>query len=217
MGRKARVSREGVLAAAREAFAERGYDATTLAAIAARIGVSPAALLRHAPSKAALFQAAMADEAPPPGTRLPMDFLAAAGGDAEPREVLRRLAETAIPFIESQIAGNIARWMFEKSAEPVPRLPFDPSSKTSPPQRVLAMLEDYLRRAGRAGKVEVRDPRAAALAFMGTMNAYVFFHRVLKIVDPPLPLDRYLETVLDVWEMGAIRRPARRRPARRKR
>ncbi len=215
MGRRARVSRDDVLGAAREAFAERGYDATTLAAIAARIGVSPAALLRHAPSKAALFQAAMADQAPPPGARLPMDFLAAARADADPREVLRRLAETAIPFIESQIAGNIARFMFEKSAEPV--LPFDPSSKNSPPQRVLAMLEDYLRRAARAGKVEVRDPRAAALAFMGTMNAWVFFHRVLKIVDPPLPLDRYLETVLDVWEKGAIRRPARRPPARRKR
>jgi AcrR family transcriptional regulator len=219
MGRRARVTREEVLAAARDAFAERGYEATTLAAIAARVGLSPAALLRHAPGKEALFQAAMADVEAAPGAAPPVAFLATADAAADdPREVLGRLARAVIPFIEAQIAGNIARWMFEKSGERVLRLPFDPSSKASPPQRVFAMLEDYLRRAHRAGRVDVRDPRAAALAFMGTMNAYVFFHRIMKIVDPPLPLDRYLETVLDVWAKGAIRgrAPGRRPPRRQK-
>ena len=215
MGRKARVTRDEVLAAARDAFADRGYEATTLAAIAARVGVSPAALLRHAPSKGALFEAAMAS--PPGAGPLPMDFLAGAGAGDDPRAVLRRLATTAIPFIEAQISGTIARFMYERSGNPVIELPFDPSSKSSPPQRVLVMLEDYLRRATRAGRVRVRDPRAAAVAFMGTMNAYVFFHLVMKIIDPPLSLERYVDTVLDIWERGAVRddRPARRAPARR--
>ena len=44
-----------MLAAAVEAFAERGYHATTTRDIAARVGLSPAALYVHYPSKAALL------------------------------------------------------------------------------------------------------------------------------------------------------------------
>ena len=59
MGRTARVRREDVLAAARREFLEGGYVGTTLAQIGARVGVSPAALLRHAPTKQSLFDQAM--------------------------------------------------------------------------------------------------------------------------------------------------------------
>src|ERR1700736_2985362 len=114
MGRPARVTREEVLKAARDAFAARGYDGTTLAAIAARLGVSPAALLRHAPSKAALFTAAMA-ASPAADRSFPMAFLAEADV-ARPRQVLRQLARTAIPFIEVQMSESIACWMYDKSA-----------------------------------------------------------------------------------------------------
>ena len=114
MGRPARVTRTQVLKAAREAFAAGGYDGTTLATIAGRLGLSPAALLRHAPSKAALFAAAMAE--PPAAERpFPMAFMAEAD-PARPREVLRELARTAIPFIEAQISEAIACWMYAKNA-----------------------------------------------------------------------------------------------------
>lgn len=209
MGRPARVTRDEVMRAAREAFAERGYEGTTLTAIAARVGLSPAALLRHAPSKHALFAAAMSSREGS-GREFLMAFLAEVDAAAEdPREVLRRLAETVIPFIEGEMGENIARWMYAKTVESrrTLRLPFDPRSKSNPPRRVLVLLEDYLRRASRAGRVRVRDPRAAALAFMGSMNAYIFFHRVLNIVDPPVPLDRYLDTILEIWTRGAIGRP----------
>src|SRR2546428_7820305 len=110
MGRPARVTREDVLRAAREAFAGRGYDGTTLAAIAARLDVSPAALLRHAPTKADLFAAAMAsgDEQEP----FPMAFLAEVdAATTDPRDVLRRLAHVAIPYLEARIGQSIAIWM----------------------------------------------------------------------------------------------------------
>jgi hypothetical protein len=35
------------------------------------------------------------------------------------------------------------------------------------------------------------------------MQSYVFFHRVLRI-QPPIPLDTYLETVLAIWKNGAL-------------
>jgi AcrR family transcriptional regulator len=215
MGRPARVSRADVLRAAREAFAERGFAGTTLADIAGRIRVSPAALLRHAASKADLFAAAMASssEAEP----FPMAFLAEVDAGEDPKKVLRHLAEVAIPYLEKGLGQTIAVWMHAKTAglARTIRLPFDPRAKDSPPRRVVVLLEDYLRRATRAGRIEVRNPRAAALTFMGSLNAYVFFHQVLRIMDPPLRLDDYLDTVMDVWARGAIRpRPARRKARR---
>jgi AcrR family transcriptional regulator len=41
MGRRPKVTREEVLATARQVFAERGFEGTTLAAIASRLDVSP--------------------------------------------------------------------------------------------------------------------------------------------------------------------------------
>jgi AcrR family transcriptional regulator len=212
MGRPAKASREAVLRAAREAFAERGFDGTTLADISARVGVSPAALLRHAPTKEALFSEAMSarvDDLPP------IEFLAQAHGDEDPAEVLRRLAFAVVPFLEAELGENIARWMRAKTREEARtiRLPFDPRQRPTPPARALAALEDYLRRASRAGRLEVRDARAAALAFLGSLNAYVFFHRVMRIADPPVPLRRYVDTLIEVWTRGAIR-PSRRAPRR---
>src|SRR5437867_11713013 len=104
MGRPERVTREQVLAGARRAFAERGSAGTTLANIGARVGVSPAALLRHAPSKKALFALAMESE--PAGQALPTDFLASISLSQDPARVLRRVAREFIPFIEQKMGEN---------------------------------------------------------------------------------------------------------------
>lgn len=222
MGRRPLRSRQEVLAAARAVFAERGYEGATLAAIARRVGLSPAALLRHAPNKEALFAAAMA---PVEGDLpLPMDELARVPADADPRRVLRRLGEAFVPFIEARLGEVIAAWLRARShgdadvAEGLPArlLPFDPRQSPNPPQRAVALLENYLRRAARAGRVRVRDPRAAALAFVGSLHSYVFLHRLVRVFDPPLPLPVFLDTLLDVWTTGAIR-PAKTRSAQRKR
>src|SRR5258706_312096 len=50
MGRRPLISRDEVLQAARAAFAERGFDGTTLASIAKRLGVSAAARLHGVPA-----------------------------------------------------------------------------------------------------------------------------------------------------------------------
>lgn len=212
MGRRPKVTREEVLKTARDVFIERGFTAATLAAIAARLDVSPAALLRHAPTKEGLYAAAMASG--PGDFPLPMEFLAEVPGDSDTRKVLRRIAEAFIPFAEQKLTEHVSHWMrgMEEGGE-APRgfpLPFDPSVRPTPPQRGLTLVADYLRRAAKAGRVKVRNPRAAALAFMGSLHAYVFLNRVLKIADPPIPLDTYLDTLLEVWSRGAILEPKRK-------
>ena len=55
MGARADRTRERLLTAALELFAERGYDATTAGEIAARAGVTEMTFFRHFPSKASLL------------------------------------------------------------------------------------------------------------------------------------------------------------------
>jgi hypothetical protein len=147
-----------------------------------------------------------------PGDELPpIEFVAHARGDEDPARILRRVAFAVVPFIEAKLGENIARWLRAKTPDEARtiKLPFDPRKQPSPPARALALLEDYFRRASRARRLEVRDPRAAALAFLGSLNAYVFLHRVMRIADPPVPLPRYVDTLIQIWKHGAIRTPAR--------
>ena len=59
------LTRERILAAAREAFAESGYDATSMRRIAAAAGVDPALLHHHFGTKEQLFLAALRAPADP--------------------------------------------------------------------------------------------------------------------------------------------------------
>ena len=132
MGRPERVTRDQVLKAAREAFADRGFEATTLASIGRRIGVSPAAILRHAPTKAALFAAAI--EAGYADDALPSAFLEECDGTENPLLVLRRFASSLVPFIEGRMGETIATWMRLRSAGPVTRCGSRSTRAGAPPR-----------------------------------------------------------------------------------
>ena len=203
MGRTARVNRDQVLSAAREAFVERGYEGATLSDIAGRVGVSPAALLRHAPTKRDLFVACMGEGEP---EAMPFEFLEQMDGSEDPRIVLRRAAEALIPFLEAKMRQIVARWVYFKTVPGVGRmpLPFDPQARPTPPQKNLKYLEGYMRRAARRGTLRVRDPRTAAMAYLATLHSYIFLQHVMEILEDPMPLEQYLETVLDIWTSGAI-------------
>jgi AcrR family transcriptional regulator len=218
MGRTPRVTRDQVLTAARETFVEHGFAGATLAEIGSRLSISPAALLRHAPTKEALFLAAMGQPEP---DLIPLEFLEEYDGTEDPRTVLRRVGEVFIPFLESRIRGLVARWVYFKRApegafKHVPGvgkipLPFDPSQRPTPPQRNFRFLEDYLRRAGRRGRIHVEDYRAAALAFLATLHSYVFMQQVMQILEEPLSVPDYLDTVVDVWANGIVNEGSRSR------
>lgn len=200
------MDRETVLAAARELFGERGFEGTTLAAIAARVGLSPAALLRHAPTKQGLFEAAFSS--PDAEFPLPIEFLAEVdAASASPVRVLRRVGEAFVPFFERILGQTFTLWMRTNAlvADAPDRVPllFDRGRRPTPPERALALVESYFRRATKAGKLRLRDPRAAAIAFLGSLQAYVLLHRVARAVDPPLPLPRYLDTLIDAWVRGS--------------
>ena len=211
MGRTPLVTREQVLSAARETFVERGYEGSTLSAIGARLGVSAAALLRHAPTKRDLFLACMGGS--DKDDMLPLAFLEQESGEGDPAAVLRRVAETMVPFLEEKLRATMARFVYFKAVSGVGKvpLPFDPGVRPTPPQRNLKFLEGFFLRAVRHGRLRVSNPRAAALSFLATIHSFVFMQAVLQVLEKPLPLPEYVDTVLEVWTHGAIA-PAAKKP-----
>jgi AcrR family transcriptional regulator len=198
MGRPPRIRREQLLETARGVFAVKGFEGTTLADIAAELGVTPAAVLRYVDSKQELFQLAMRSR-----VTAPPDFilsLASVDPHTDPRVVLRGIADRFVPFVENVIAEHIAIYMHGKSTSLT--VPFDTDAVESPPRRGLAIVSDYFRRAMDAGVIRRSDPRAAALLFMGSLQSYVFMHHVLKV--PRYPLDRYIDALVALWSDGAI-------------
>ena len=203
MGRPPTISRDQLLAVAQRVFAAKGFDAATLADIAGELKITPAAVLRHVPSKHALFAAAMHLPTEPPAFIIELATIDAAATD--PRDVLRGIAEQFIPFARQILAQNVAVFMYARALAKNPN---------SPPRRGIKIVEDYFRRAAAAGVIRIDDPRAAARLFMGSIHSYVFLHHVLNI--PPYPVDAYIDALIDLWTHGGIRadRKNKRRPVR---
>src|SRR5437762_1978622 len=198
MGRPPTITRDLLLDTASRVFGAKGFRDATLADIAGELGVTPAALLRHVESKQELFLQAMTG-----GGRLPAVIADLEHLDArsDPRIVLRRIAEKFIPFAEKVVGMNIAAYMHAQTSFVVP---FDTRSADSPPRRGLRIVEGYFRRAAEAGVIRIRDPRAAALLFIGSLQSYVFLHKVLNVV-PLYPLGDYVDALIDLWSHGGIR------------
>ncbi|MFI2712589.1 TetR family transcriptional regulator [Micromonospora sp. NPDC018662] len=91
-------TREAILAAARDAFAERGFDATTIRAVAAAAGVDPALVHHYFGAKEDLFRAAMAFPVDP--ARLLPTVLA--GG---PEGIGERLVRTFLEVWDSPVGA----------------------------------------------------------------------------------------------------------------
>lgn len=203
MGRPRQVTEEKLLETARGCFARGGYDGTTLDDIAGQLGVTAAALLRRAGSKNQLFLQSMCS---PREQELPASILALSNleSEAEPAVVLRHLAENVIPFLEQKIQQNIVLMMHLASDRgQTVKLPFPPG-ETSQPAQALAYLETYFRKLRRRGVLKLTNPRAAALLFMGALQSYVFFHRVMRVASPPFPVSKFVSELIQLWLEGGI-------------
>lgn len=208
MGRPPQITKQQVLQTAREEFAQRGFDGVTLEQIGSRLGVSAAAILRYAPSKDALFRNAMST--PELIGEWPFDFLTQLSGSEDPKLILRRLAKQLIPFLEARMGEGIALWLHagRKSKEGI-GISLPPGTQPFR-ERLFKDVGDYFSRAAKAGRMKIKDPQLSALAFLGSLHSYAFLHRVLG-ANPRIPLDRYLDSLLDVWTRGAISTRRRRR------
>ncbi|MEB3034154.1 TetR/AcrR family transcriptional regulator [[Mycobacterium] nativiensis] len=109
VGRRPKDRKTQIARAAAEAFSELGYHAVSMDAIAAKVGVSPAALYRHYSGKYDLFRDAVLalGQQLVDGT----DFVDAQPHDVEPAATLQQLVHALIDLtLLNRKAGGLYRW-----------------------------------------------------------------------------------------------------------
>jgi AcrR family transcriptional regulator len=173
------ATRDRILAAARELFAAHGFKGTTTAAIARQARVNEALIFRHFPAKrdlyAAILRAKLEDE------KLAGILEAAGCREIPPDEALRlvgrRFIESADPvflrlYYHSALEGHaLAAEFYDHFV-----------------RRLLALVEELIRRGVREGRFRDRDPAIAAQAFTGMLRSYcltreLFPHHALPTED----------------------------------
>ncbi|MDN2499905.1 TetR/AcrR family transcriptional regulator [Nocardia nova] len=183
-----------LLDAAADVFIERGYAATTVAAITARAGVSRATLYVYFASKDEIFHAL--------ATRVRDEFLAAQEpelADSDPREMLRATIES---FAEAvQHAGPLLRLIEERGA-------VDPeigelAAEIS--ERPIRRFARYLDREHRAGTV---TPAAPVRVVAETVGYALTSGMLARRADPPPERARYLAEMRQIAETLLGLRPA---------
>lgn len=159
------ASRRIVLAAI-DAFAERGYHATTTRDIALRAGLSPAALYVHHPSKAALLalisrighdRALALVEQADAGTSEPTT-------SAGTRDPVQRLHDVVLRFVEWHAEHHrVARVVqYELAALP----PDDWAAVTDRRRRIESVVTAILQAGTEQGRMDVDEPRRVARAIL---------------------------------------------------
>jgi len=147
-------------------FHERGYEGTTIPAIAERAGVAQGTLYNYFPSKEKLlFACARAG-----GT--PGAIFAHLRSDVGRRPVDELLEEAAvgvIGFWELRLPSVLMRAAGPLAADR-PGVEF--------PRRALETVRDYFAAEIREGRVRDADPETLAWGFLGGLFYYAFFDRV---------------------------------------
>ncbi|MBN2718043.1 MAG: TetR/AcrR family transcriptional regulator [Deltaproteobacteria bacterium] len=180
MVRPKKISDEDVLEVARDCFLEKGPQVSTLE-IAARIGLSQAALFKRFKTKEDLFLAALASKAIFSKVMDLLSWLAThpKQGDFRPQleEMLTRLWNMLVELLPRIIALHNQRSVI------APEKIFG-AMKNPPPVRVLAGIKKFILRAQENGQIR-SDLSAEILAMnlMGAMQGRVFFSRILSQSD----------------------------------
>ncbi|MBE7426621.1 MAG: TetR/AcrR family transcriptional regulator [Ideonella sp.] len=159
------AKREAILDTAAQVFMELGYGRTSMSEIAARLGGSKATLYSYFPSKEQLFfevvQFKVGAEVGPAFQELPSLV------QEDPRALLTRLGERLLAAITAPEAIAVRRMVIAEALKSDIGRQF----WTHGPQQVLDSVAAYLAGATQAGRLEVKNPPAAAqhvLALFGS-------------------------------------------------
>jgi TetR/AcrR family transcriptional repressor of mexJK operon len=176
------VKEQHLLAAAREAFMELGYAATSMDEVAKRARASKTTLYSRFPSKEALFSAAISAEC---ARQMPMDASELAGLPVE--EALRRIGRRFVDLIFSEAAMRVERIVTGEAAN-FPEVA--EAFYRSGPQRVTNAVADYFAGATARGELALADPLFAAGQFLMGLKGKAHCEMSLCRCPPPTPEER---------------------------
>lgn len=135
MGRREKIDRQTLLAHARAVFTERGAAGTTKQ-IAARAGISEAAIFKRYATKAELFLAAMMPEDADPDNIVDMD-------NAEPRAALRQSAHNLLIYFRKVVPTALQLSMHPDSSVQTVAAQFRPKDIPAIAHQFLALIDKH--------------------------------------------------------------------------
>jgi AcrR family transcriptional regulator len=157
-GRPSQGAREALLEAARELFAERGYEDVSTSEILARSGVSKGAMYHHFPSKLELFEAVYIG--------LEDDLIQRLGQDLQPGTPLQQLRAGGRAYLRESARGGPWAEINLKQARQV--LGVERWRRLAS-ERGLAVIEWQLAAAIEAGELPAMDAGDAAAIYVAAM------------------------------------------------
>jgi AcrR family transcriptional regulator len=177
---------ERVLTAAKQQFIECGFERASLDSIAQASGVSKVTIYSYFPSKAELFQAAVAH-------RIERAF---AGADwdqldpTKPRDALMRIGRLFLAIVRSPDVIATHRTLYGAiGAERTAAETFYEAGPTA----LVHSVARYLKAADRAGSLRVRDPKMAAEQYL---SLYLGLGHIRGLLGLDLPAAREDESHL---------------------
>jgi AcrR family transcriptional regulator len=192
--RRAQILREAITC-----FAELGFRGTTIRELAARVGISEAALYRYFDSKEALYAAIIDQKMAAVDIVSVLAPVASRGDDRAfflglAREILARVESDPsflrILYFSALEGHSLANPFFETHVK-----------------RLREFLTDYIQRRIDDGDFAAVDPVIASRAFLGMVFDHLNVRLVLGQADAyPQPLDVVAETFVSIFLEGMRRR-----------
>lgn len=164
--------RAAILEAAKNLFLTRGYEGTSMDAVAAEAGVSKLTVYSHFGDKDTLFKAAVQSKCE---RQMPEELFHSPPGTPI-REAMLAIARGFHNLIHSPEAIDLHRMMVASAGQSthLAELFFEAG-----PKRTLESLESFLREAICAGTLEVDDPARAAGHFLVLLKGLNHMRRLV--------------------------------------
>lgn len=177
MRTKSETRRQAIVETAAEAFRERGFDATSMSDIAARVGGSKATLYSYFPSKESLFVAVMHQSVKSQAQPMVEAFYAA----DDIGEALRRIAPEYIRLMLRPEIMSVTRLCVAEGE----RGGFGPALYAEGPKPSFQRLADRLEMAMDAGQLRRADPMTAAEHMLALCESGPVHNRMRGWIAPP--------------------------------
>lgn len=172
------AKRKAILDAAKNLFLIKGYDGSSMDAIASEAGVSKLTVYSHFSDKETLFAAAIKAQCT---AQLP-EKLFEQDDSAPLDQVLMEIGRSFYALINSRESLALHRVMMSLAAQnsKLPKLFYEAG-----PHRLLTGMEELLRRADQSGKLRIPNPRTAADHFFCLVKGGCNFRLLIGLDHEP--------------------------------
>jgi len=187
-------TRQRILQAAAQVFAEKGYARATTRALAAAADVNEVTLFRHFGNKQNLFAAVMEQFGGPAVTTAMEGQLT---GDCG--QDLRTVGNHLLNLLLER--GDALRLMLCEASH----FPEVQAVMVQNPRQIRRMLASYISRQIEQGRLRPLHPEATAQAFSGMLFAYAIARGMLDdSIEPELSTEELVAQFVDIFMNGVV-------------